>query len=275
MRLDALNDPRGFADRRPWAANRGVLDRVRAEARRLARMVDSAPALNPAQMAALAYPDRVGLRRPGDEPRYVLSGGKGAVLPPDDTLAATRLIVVTDTDGNPREARIRQAIAITESELREVHGDAIHWQEHCHWSKRERRVVARRQEVFGAVVLDDRIWKDAPDEAIARAMLDGVRDLGLRPSDAARRFLARVALVEGMPDMSPEALMATLDDWLLPYLSGVKTAEDWKRFDCLDALRARLDWGQMQRLDAEAPAHFTTPMNRKVPIDYSGEHPPC
>ena len=41
----------------------------------------------------------------------------------------------------------------------------------------------------------------------------------------------------------------------------------------LDALRARLDWGQMKALDQAAPAHFTTPMGRKVPIDYGGEAP--
>ncbi|WP_300516393.1 ATP-dependent helicase HrpB [Aliiroseovarius sp.] len=273
LRLEALGDPRKFAGRRPWTANRGVIERVRAEARRLARMVDGDTALSPAQMAALAYPDRVGLRRPGDDPRYVLSGGKGAVLDPADTLAATRLIVVTDTDGNPREAKIRQAVAISESELREVHGDQIRWEDRCNWSKRDRRVIARRQEVFGAVVLDDRVWKDAPAEVVARAMLEGVRDLGLRPSDAAKRFLARVALVDGMPDMSEAALMERLEDWLLPHLGKVKSAEDWKRFDILNALRAMLDWRQMQRLDTEAPAHFTTPMNRKVPIDYSGEHP--
>ncbi|MCI2400387.1 ATP-dependent helicase HrpB [Aliiroseovarius subalbicans] len=273
LRLEALADPRAFAARRPWQTNRSVIEQVRHEAKRLARMVKTASELTPAQMAALAYPDRIGLRRPGDEPRFVLSGGKGALLEADDTLAAARLIVVTDTDGNPREARIRQAIQITEAELRAVHGDQIAWHDSCTWSKRERRVVARRQERLGAVVLDDRMWKDAPAEAVARAMLDGVRDLGLRPSDAAKRFIARAALVDDMPDLSDDQLMDTLEDWLLPHLTGVKTAEGWKKFDILPALRAILDWNQMQALDKAAPAHFTTPMDRKIPIDYSGEAP--
>ena len=43
----------------------------------------------PADMAALAYPDRIGLRRKGAAPRYVLSGGKGAVLPEGDPLAGS------------------------------------------------------------------------------------------------------------------------------------------------------------------------------------------
>jgi ATP-dependent helicase HrpB len=130
---------------------------------------------------------------------------------------------------------------------------------------------------FGALALEDQIWKDAPPEAIAAAMLEGVRDLGLAPSDAAMRFIARVALLRGaghdLPDMGQDALLASLDTWLLPHLGGVKSAEDWKRFDLLPALQAMLSWDQVQLLDRLAPAHFTTPLGRKIPIDYSGENP--
>ena len=279
LRLEALRDPKRFAERRPYGINRAALNTIRDEAKRLAKATKSPSkaALSPAEMAALAYPDRIGLRRKGDTPRFLLSGGKGGILDDADPLANARLIVVTDTDGNPREARIRQALQITEAEVRATFPDQIAWVNHCEWSKRERRVVARRQEMFGAVALDDRIWKDAPNDALAKAMLDGVRDLGLTFSDAAHRFVARVDLIReaghDLPDMSPAALMATIEDWLLPHLNGVKTSDHWKKFDLLDALRARLDWNQMQLVDRLAPAHFTTPLDRRIPIDYSGEHP--
>ncbi|WP_142493083.1 ATP-dependent helicase HrpB [Thalassovita litoralis] len=278
LRLEALRDPKGFAERRPFAANRGTVERIRAEAKRLRGQAGpNAPQKTPAELAALAYPDRIGLRRKGDQPRFVLSGGKGAVLDDHDLLANARLIVVTDTDGNPREAKIRQAVQISESEIRGLFADQIGWRDICAWSKRDRRVVARRQEMFGAITLDDRIWKDAPSESVAWAMLDGVRDLGITLSDAARRFVARVELIraagQDLPDMTPDALMDGIGDWLLPHLTGVKTAEDWKRFDLLPALRGMLDWNQMQALDRAAPAHFTTPLGRHIPIDYSGESP--
>ena len=38
-------------------------------------------------------------------------------------------------------------------------------------------------------------------------------------------------------------------------------------------MRARLDWEQTQMLDAVAPAHFITPLGRKIPIDYASEVP--
>ncbi|KMK67938.1 ATP-dependent helicase HrpB [Puniceibacterium sp. IMCC21224] len=283
LRLEALRDPKGFAQSRPYGLNRPALERIRQEIRRLRAAVKrprtgpATPATGPADWAALAYPDRIGLRRKGDEPRYQLTGGKGAMLASDDTLAAARLIVVTDTDGNPREARIRQAIQTSEAALRALFADRIHWEDVCAWSKRERRVLARQQERLGAIALDDRIWKDAPPDAIARAMLDGVRQLGLVFSDAVRRFAARVALARAaghdLPDMAETALMQTLEDWLLPHLSGVKSAADWKRFDLLPALRGGLGWGQMQALDRAVPAQFTTPLGRHIPIDYSGDFP--
>jgi len=108
-------------------------------------------------------------------------------------------------------------------------------------------------------------------------MLDGVRELGLPWTDAARRLQARVELLraEGaeLPDFSDEGLMERAEAWLLPHLTGIKTAEGLKRLDLTAALRTALSWDEQQLLDRLAPAHFTTPMGRKVPIDYSGEAP--
>ncbi|MFC7703970.1 ATP-dependent helicase HrpB [Plastorhodobacter daqingensis] len=280
LRLEALRDPRAFAQRRPHQINRAGLDRIRAEAGRLARLVAARDGFTAAEMAALAYPDRIGLRRRGDAPRYVLSGGKGAVFAPDDPMGRARLIVATDLDGDSREARIRQALEISEPSLRKLFAKEIRGHDICEWSSRERRVLARRQERLGALVLDDRVWPDAPTEAIARAALAGVRDLGLDlcgMSDAARRFRARVDLLRSqgadLPDMSDAALLARAEDWLLPHLGRCRSEGDLRALDLLEPLRQSLSWDQMQVLDRLAPAHFETPLGRRVPIDYDGPAP--
>ncbi len=280
LRLEALGDLRAFRARRPHEASETALKRIRAEARRLARLAPRDPphpGLSPGAMAALAYPDRIGLRRKGDQPRFVLSGGKGAHLPGDDTQAGQRLLVATDLDGDQREARIRRAAPLQESELRALYGARIEWVNVCEWSRRERRVIARRQERFGALVLDDRIWRDAPPEAIARAMLDGVRDLGLPWSRAARRLQARVAAARAgggdLPDFSQEALMERLGEWLLPHLGGIRTADDLKSLDLAAVLLHALTWEERQRLDSLAPPHFTTPLGSRIAVDYAAGQP--
>lgn len=280
LRIDALTDLRRYTDRHPWQPDRNALSRIREEARRLARLAPDTAPMPLAEMAALAYPDRIGQRRKGDQPRYVLSGGKGAILPEGDTLTNAPFLVATDLDGDPREAKIRQAVQISAAEIRAAFPDRIAWVDSCDWSRRDRRVIARSQEKLGAIALDDRIWKDAPAEAIASAMLDGVRDLGLTISDkfdrGARLFLARARLVgpdAGLPAFDDATLIDTLDDWLLPHLTGVRDAAQWRRFDILPALKARLDWTQSQTLDRLVPAQFTTPLGRQIPIDYASDPP--
>ena len=278
LRLEALRDPARFARERPFQVNRPTLERIRAEAKRLAKRAGGRDAgLEPAEMAALAYPDRIGQRRRGEAPRYVLSGGKGAVLGDADPLAGAPWLVVLDTDGNPREAKVRLAAGIGEAQIRGLFADQLVFRESCTWSKRERRVVARRREMLGAVALRDEIWKDVPDDVVARAMLDGVRELGLRLEGAAGRLARRVELVRGtgadLPDFSEDGLMAGLEDWLLPMLTGVRSADDWKRFDPLPALEAALGWNGKQVVDRVAPGSFVTPLGRKVAIDYGDEGP--
>ena len=270
-RLRALRDPRG------QDANRATIERIRTEARRLAKGLTTGSDLTPGAMAALAYPDRIGQRRPGDTPRYLLSGGKGAVLPDGDPLAGVPFLVALDTDGNPREAKVRLAAPITESEIRGLFSDRIETIEFCTWSKRDRRVMARRQEKLGSLILDDRAWGEAPSDKVAEAMLDGVRQLGLGLTGAAARFCRRVELARSqhpdLPDFSTDGLMATLDTWLLPHLTGIRSAADWSAFDPLPALRARLDWSQQQEVDRIAPSHFETPLGRRVPVDYDDDGP--
>jgi ATP-dependent helicase HrpB len=67
--------------------------------------------------------------------------------------------------------------------------------------------------------------------------------------------------------------MASLEDWLLPHLSGVRTGADWKDFDILPALQALLGWDRIKTLDRAVPGHFTTPLGRNVPIDYAEDVP--
>lgn len=276
LRLAAIANPGRFEADHPWPVHRGAVERIRLEAKRLARLVTpGTERFSLAEQLALAYPDRIGLRRKGEAARYVLSGGKGAVVDETDALGKHRLIVASDLDGDPREARVRQGVALADAELRRLYADQIGWHDVCEWSKREGRVVARRQERFGALVLEDRHWPEAPPEALARGALDGLRQIGLTFSPAAARFRARVEILRAdgaaLPDLSDGALLA--GEALLPFLRGKRTEAELRALDLTEALRAQLSWEQMAELDRLVPGHFETPLGRRVPIDYAGEVP--
>jgi ATP-dependent helicase HrpB len=279
LRLAALRSPRDFEKQHPYSISHPTLQRIRDEAKRLSHAVQSIEdtTLSPAQMVALAYPDRIGLRRDGDAPRWVLSGGKGAAMPPGQPLSGARLIVATDLDGNTREALVRQAIMISEGELRALLGPEIIWRNRCEYSRREGRILTRKQECLGALLLADQAWTGAAPEDIARAALDGLRFLGLPMTAAARRLRARIELARGggedWPDCSDASLLASAEDWLLPHLGKCKTDADLRGLDLTEAIKSRLSWEQSAALDRIAPAYFETPLGRRIPIDYDGDIP--
>ena len=280
--LTALTRPGARKGQAGTIRDHAGLDRIRQEAKRLSRLAPKGMrevALSPAQCLALAYPERVAQRRPGTQPRYIMAGGKGAVLASDDALANARYLVISDL-GNPHastgpDPKIRRALALGEAELREVFADHITWETSCHWSKRHRRVIASRSETLGALSLSQEVWRDAPAEALAAAMLEGVKLMGLRLPKAARLLQARVAVAPTgqFPDCSDAALFEAAPEWLAPYLSGLTTEQDWKAFDPLPALEGYIGWTALRQLDQIAPAHFTTPLGRKIAIDYSGDSP--
>ncbi|MDH3667574.1 MAG: ATP-dependent helicase HrpB [Paracoccaceae bacterium] len=286
LRIAAVRDPKRFAIEHPYEADHGAVARIRAEARRLdPGKPDAARAQARAgALLSLAYPDRVGLRRKGEAPRYLLSGGRGAALDPSDPLGAECLIVAADLEDTGREATIRLAAPLAEADLRELHGGAIAWHESAEWSPRTRQVEARQRLMFGAIALEDRQWRDATPEALGQALAEGVRALGLGALDwpkAAAGLRARVnslraqggALADRLPDFSDAGLIASLDDWLTPHLTGMRRIEEIAGLNLTALLWNRIDWETRQALERAAPAHFETPLGDKVAIDYAGDQP--
>ena len=282
-RLSALRDPRRVEAEKGLIADKGALAGIRAEARRLAALVPRTrgEGLTAGAALSLAYPDRIGQRRSGAAPRYRLAGGKGAVLPEDDPLASAPFMVMADLDGDRREARVRRALPVAESDLRALHSESLRQVSFCEWSVRERAVIARERLMLGALVLEDLPWTSAPPEEVVAAMIAGIRALGLDAlpwTDAARRFVARVSWARDrgaadLPDCSSQALADTLEQWLAEDLAGITRAEGLAGLDLVAALRRRLDHADRQRLDRLAPASWSAPTGTALAIDYSGAAP--
>ncbi|MEM7242473.1 MAG: ATP-dependent helicase HrpB [Pseudomonadota bacterium] len=269
-RLDALERPKEARYSIPKPVQQRLLQRAK-------QFKTQGSESDPAILAATAFPDRIGRRRKGKAARYHLSGGKGAIIGDDDALAAEEFIVVIDLDGDAREAKLRLGTPITKAQIEQVFENRIEWTQSCHWSKREGRVEAVEERKLGALTLESRRWKDAPQQAKSAALCEGIRQLGLEALNwdrAAQLFRARVQRGGAeFPDMSNAALLAGLEAWLLPYLQKVETKSDLKTVPLTQALKAMLDWDQIQRLDALVPEAITAPTGTKLKIDYSGDAP--
>jgi len=261
--------------------------------RRLARGAPPAPA-GPAVghddavglLLAFAYPDRIALRRAGEQPRYLLAQGRGAVLPAPSALGRSELIVAAELDAGEREARVYLAAPI-ERALLDAHLAMLMTEaDEVTWDSRNAAVVARRVRRLGAIVLEERALRDAASPESRAAMLSGVREMGigcLPWTLALQQWRARVGLLraaatspaqsEEWPDLSDAALLASLEDWLAPWLDGVTRRDHLARVKLHDALHALIDWSQQRRLDELVPTHLTVPSGSRIAVDYSGASP--
>ena len=287
LRLELLHEPAAARQLSSGlAADRGSLERAREQARQWRRQLgvsDEARSRTAAgAVVALAYPDRVAQRRGAKAGSFRLASGSGALLNTADPLATEEFLAVAELDGDPRNARIFLAAPLARAEIEAIFASHIERVDLVAWDAREEAVLARRQARLGALTLRDDPLPDPPPAAIHAALLDGLRGLGLdalpwtREAVALRdriRFAGRIEAGD-WPDLSDDALLASLSVWLGPFLDGITRRSQLGRLDLVGALKALLSWEQQRRLDALAPAHIAVPSGSRVPIDYgAGETP--
>lgn len=266
-------------------ADRGAVHRLRDRARDLARRaridfdLDSVDSDRTGAVLLLAYPDRIAAsRRRG---QFQLRSGTGAWLPDDDPLAAEAFVVAADLDGRRDRARIRLAAAVDADEVIAGFGPQIVEHRTIAWDADRNDLVASVERRLGAIRLGRQAeppepGPDTTDALLARVRLTKLEELRWTP--AARSLRARVeflhrAVGAPWPDWSTANLLATLDEWLAPYLPGATGRADLERLDLVTVLRSQLPWPQGGELDELAPGRLVLPSGRDVGIEYSGEQP--
>ena len=252
-------------------------------ARRLERLLGRGDAprgsVPAAVLLARAYPDWIAQRRPGDAPAYRLACGAGVVMKDDDPLAHAPWLVVAELGGAGRQLRIFKALVLDIDELRHHWPECVDTIRHVDWDDERQRVVAERRRMLGHLVIDARPVHDVSGDERAAGLLAGIRRLGLAclPWDAAcREWQARVArmgaLADGQgpawPAVDDDALTASLEEWLLPWLSGVGSIHALRQLDLQRALDALLDYRQRQRLDEWLPTRHAVPSGSKIALSY-------
>lgn len=289
FRIAAMNDDHAAM---PAGAelDREAVRRARTESARLVRQLDATRAMPSSSeshdtlgvLAALAYPDRVAQRRPGERARYVLRNGRGAELVGGQSLTQARYIVAVELDDRRPESRIFLATQIDESEIRDLFAAQIVADDSIAFDDATGAVVARRRELLGAIALRDVDLPNPDPDAVLTALLDGIARHGIAQlpwSDSAKRMRERLAFVahhdSSWPDVSDAALERRLAEWLAPSLSGIRRLSDIARVDLGGALFALLDWQQRRALDELAPSHLVVPTGSRIAVDYTDPDSPA
>jgi ATP-dependent helicase HrpB len=237
-------------------------------------------ALSDAILLAEAYPERIAKAR-GKPGEFRLAGGRGVFVEPHDALAREPWLAVGELGGGAARDRILLAAPLDPAELETAFRERIETEDLLE-ADAQGRLRAKRVRRLGALTVDERLI-ERPDPALMAGALAGlVRRDGLAAlswGEAASALRNRVAFLrrqdtQSWPDLSDEALIARLDDWLTPLLEGRSSLAQLPP-DVLDgALRALIPWEQQRDLDRAAPTRFTAPTGNSFAIDYAAEGGP-
>jgi ATP-dependent helicase HrpB len=267
---------------RRWRADRAPkAQAARKLAERWARLVKAgtAPATprdgDVGRCLALAYPDRVARRRDATGEHWASVGGRGFRLDPTSPLARADWLAVAETQGSAAGARILAAAPIAEADIETLFADRIELHRTVRFDPDTGSVRPTRERRLGALRLTTGPDPDADPQAVAAALLEGVRTHGLHllPWPASAVELRGRGTFAGI-GLDDAALLARLDEWLPPLLGGRRRLDQIPPGALTDALRALIGWDGQRRLDALAPPDFTSPAGSRHPIDWLAEGGP-
>jgi ATP-dependent helicase HrpB len=267
------------------AVHHGRLARARAQSAALHRQLKlQRRPYDPAEagkILALAYPDRIAQRRGDSDASYLLSNGRAAHFVIPSHLSTSDYLVVTELDGRARSARIFLAAPLEAADIEELFAVHIEELEFVQWDSREKRVSARCERRYRALVLQQGSIASPDPTAVSAALITGVRQMGLASLPWTRdlrtwqhriMFLHRLDDVH-WPDVSDEALLERSHEWLEGFVGGMRSADDLQKLDLASALHSFLSHEQRREFERLAPTHVEVPSGSRITIDYLSDPP--
>ena len=236
---------------------------------RLERLAPPGPGRGelPGTVVVLAYPERVA-RLSGDS--YLLASGTRADAPP--ALAGHEWIAVAEVSRVGAGAVVRSGAPINEATARRAAAPLL--VDEVRGTLTDGRLRARRVTALGAIELSSTPVpaSELGPESVAHAVRErGLEVIGWSAgADALRRRLALLHrhLGEPWPDVSDDALLARLDEWLGPELARAAATGNLRGIDLAAPLRRLIPWQVAQSLGGLAPERLAVPSGSNIRLDY-------
>jgi ATP-dependent helicase HrpB len=246
----------------------------------LPRSSGSSSPVSAGQLLLHAYPDRIAFKR-GGRGRYVMANGRGAEITETERLAASEMLVIADLTGRAAQARILSAAEIRLADVEAYLPEAITQGDESFFEPVSKEVRARRVKRIGAIILEETPLAKPTGTAATKALADGLRQIGLERlefSKSAEQLRQRIGFLhrsigEPWPDMGDEALLERLDEWFIPFQTGVRSFAAISAGGLMDGLKSLIPYAVQRELERLAPTHFTAPTGMNHAIQYDGDEP--
>ncbi|MBU1172106.1 MAG: ATP-dependent helicase HrpB [Proteobacteria bacterium] len=228
-------------------------------------------------LLAHAYPERIAL---GVDNRgsFKLASKMAAYLQDTDPLAQEPMIVCADMDGNLSRSKIYLAAPYDRVQFEQDFKDLIEQKTSLYWDGVT--IVSSMRRTYGQLLLSETPSRCSDESLITALMLRVIQEQGIDilpwtpPLNHIRDraiFLKQIESFEDIPDLSNQALTKTLEFWLGPFLSGIRSLNQLKKIDLSSALLSLLSYRERQTLDHHAPSHLRVPSGSRIPLIYTSE----
>jgi len=229
-----------------------------------------------------AFPDRVARRDDANPLRYTLANGRGARLHENTALHGEPWLVVLDLRHEARDSLILAAAPLDPQLLERDFPAQFTRERTLRWNAERAAVESFEERRFGAIVLERRSVPVRPQDALP-ALLAAVRSRGIDAlpwNDQTRRLRARMQALRqwmpelDLPDVADAALLATLEQWLAPYLDGKRKLDALSAQELSQALGGLFDHEQRRLLDSQAPDSLIVPSGQVRRLEYLPDQSP-
>lgn len=225
------------------------------------------------KLLAAAYPERIARQIEKNKERYKLANGRVVKLPAHDPLICETWLSVAHLDAGGGEGKIFLAAPVNEQDLIQL----THEREVVRWDTERGMIVGNLEKRIGNLVLQSKTLLSIPKEKKNAALVEAIRAGGLRMlgwDEDQWEWQARIMSLriwrpnEGWPDVSEENLLASLEEWLLPYLNEISKQIELQRLDLPTVLSGILSWELANKLDTLAPYKLEVPSGSMIKLNY-------
>lgn len=234
-------------------------------------------------LVSLAWPERIAkqVRVEGSEQGsfavFALANGRQARLHGPAHLQRSELLAVAEMTGQASRAVIRSAAPLEYGDIKTLHDDKFEQERIVFVDASSKKVKATERELLGALRLKESPSPLGTDDDIATAITTFLREHGLSvlPSvDRAFHLIDRLrfahsCMPDHYPDASEEALMRSLDQWLVPFLAGVDHLAQINDAVFSEAIGFFAGPDTIRRLEKDFPPTYAAPEGSRFKIRYN------
>lgn len=276
LRVEAL---RKWRKKEYVKAERNILERIDRLAvswRKIFRIEADTSMPNYEQIGfliATAFPERVAKQKENDLQRYRLANGRIAKLPDLDDLDREEWLAISQLDAGGKEGKIFLAAPVNIKDLEPL----LKERRTVTWDSQKGQLIARKELCFGEMMVSSSPLDHVPEEERVAILCKAIQQEGvsiLLWTESLLAWQARLGCVkhwrpeEEWPDVSTKNLLASVEEWLAPFVLSVRRREDFKKLEIESLVKGLLPWELAQKLEIIAPEKISVPSGFDIPLQY-------